>query len=145
MSRADREQAVFGGFDGLTGCVGVVAALAATGTAASAVLVAAVGLAVAATVSMAAGEYLSDPAASVRRAAVMGGATLVGSLVPVVPYALGVGSPVLACAALVAGAGLLIAHLRPDHGWPRAYALTLGLLAAVVALTVGVSVLTGAA
>lgn len=86
----DLKQAVFGGFDGCTSALGVVTGLVVAGThSGSHILAAALGLAIAATVGMGAGEYLSDVTRNLRRAAVMAVATLTGSLLPALPFAFG--------------------------------------------------------
>ena len=79
MTHDDQAQAIFGSLDGATSAVGVVAAALIAGDEKT-LLAAAVGLAAAATVGMASGEWLSDRGKSFRRALVMGAATLTGSL-----------------------------------------------------------------
>jgi hypothetical protein len=81
MTKADLTEAVFGTFDGLTSALGVIAGLVVAGTHdGRRILAAALGLAVAATIGMGAGEYLSDTGRSKRLAAVMALASLTGSL-----------------------------------------------------------------
>ena len=69
MTIDDLRQAIFGSFDGLTSALGVIAGLLAAGVHdGGRILAGALGLAVAATIGMGAGEYLSDPAHDPRRA-----------------------------------------------------------------------------
>jgi VIT1/CCC1 family predicted Fe2+/Mn2+ transporter len=135
MSRDDLRQAIFGSFDGLTSALGVITGLVIAGThTGSRILAAALGLAVAATVGMGAGEYLSDESRSVRRALVMGAATLAGSMLPAVPFALGYGTAQLtASGMLTVAAALAIGHYR-------GYRLTLAILIVVAALTIALTV-----
>lgn len=83
-SRVLWSEACFGSFDGMTSVAGVVFALLAKPM--STIVLAAIGLAVASAVGMAAGEWLGDETASLRKALVMGLATAVGTLVPIVPF-----------------------------------------------------------
>lgn len=136
MNPADVKEAIFGSFDGLTSALGVITGLIIAGThSGPRILAAALGLAVAATVGMGAGQYLSDTKRSVRLALVMGAATFAGSVAPALPFIAGYGTPQLACTLgiLVAG-GALIGHFR-------GYRLTFAVLAIVGALTVGLSAL----
>lgn len=142
MSRDDVKQAVFGGFDGLASAIGMIAAVALTG-AYSTLLVAAVALAAGAAVSMAAGEWLSDADGSVHRALVMGGATLIGSVSPAIPFAFGHGIFAAAgCALVTVALGGAIAEIRPG-GRGRSWALTFGVLAAACGAAVAASFLAG--
>jgi len=136
MSRDDLRQAIFGSFDGLTSALGVITGLVVAGThSGSRILAASLGLAIAATVGMGAGEYLSDESRSNRRALVMGGATLAGCMLPALPFAFGYGTVELtASGALTVAAALTIGHYR-------GYRLTLAILAVVAALTVAVTIL----
>jgi VIT1/CCC1 family predicted Fe2+/Mn2+ transporter len=136
MGSDDTRQAVFGSFDGLTSAIGVITGLIVAGThSGSRILAASLGLAVAATVGMGAGEYLSDESRSVRRAVVMGAATLTGSMLPALPFAFGDGtSQLVACGALTLTAALTIGHYR-------GYRLTLTILTVVAAVTIGLTVL----
>jgi hypothetical protein len=135
MSRDDLRQAIFGGFDGLTSALGVITGLIVAGTdTGPRILAASLGLAVAATVGMGAGEYLSDESRSTRRALVMGGATLAGCMLPALPFALGYGTVQLtASGALTVAAALTIGHYR-------GYRLTLAILAVVAAVTVALTI-----
>jgi VIT1/CCC1 family predicted Fe2+/Mn2+ transporter len=136
MTKADLTEAVFGTFDGLTSALGVIAGLVVAGTHdGRRILAAALGLAVAATIGMGAGEYLSDTGRSKRLAAVMALASLTGSLAPALPFLTGYGTPQLTATALIVIAGgLLIGHYR-------GYRLTFAVFAVVCALTVALSAL----
>jgi hypothetical protein len=72
LGPADLKEAIFGSFDGMTSTLGVVAGLLATHAAAPKIVAASIGIAVAATVGMGAGQYLSDGARNVRNAVVIG-------------------------------------------------------------------------
>lgn len=125
--------AAFGGFDGLSGTMGVLLGLIATHASPGIVLGACAAGAAGNAVSMASGQYLGDRGGPgrVRRAAVMGVATLLGALAPALPYALLPGALGIALAAVVIGAAaIVISHLRPDHAGIRAYAQTFALLIA---------------
>jgi hypothetical protein len=90
----------------------------------------AIGVAVAATAGMGAGEYLSDTSRSRRRP----WSWPVRSR-PAIPFATGYGrSQVIACVVLTIGGALLIGRFR-------GYRITLGALGAVASLTVVLSVL----
>ncbi len=130
MSREDLKQAIFGSFDGLTSALGVITGLIVAGTpTGSRILAASLGLAVAATIGMGAGEYLSDESRSLRRAAVMAAATLTGSILPALPFALGYGTGQLVASGVLTVAGAFaIGHYR-------GYRLTLSILGAVALLT----------
>lgn len=140
--RDDARQAIFGSFDGLSSAIGMIAALAIGGQTRS-LLLAAVALAIAAAVSMAAGEWLADPDSSVRRAAVMGVATLTGSAAPAIPFAVAHGTPAgVGCGVVTVACAAGIAELRPGSR-ARSYALTFGVLAVACGLAVGASLLAG--
>lgn len=101
------------------------------------IVAAAVGLAIAATVGMSAGEYLSDTSRSIHLAVVMGVATFVGSVAPALPFLFGYGTPqILASVLIVVVAGVLIGRVR-------GYRITFLILALVAVLTVAVSALIG--
>ena len=142
MRADDLRQAVFGAFDGLASAIGMIAAVALTGHD-STLIVAAVALAVGSAVSMAAGEWLSDADASTRRALVMGAATLAGSILPAMPFALGNGAAAVGgCGALTVAAGCAIAEVRPGARW-RSYRLTFGVLAVACGAAIAASALAG--
>lgn len=75
--------AIFGMFDGLTSSLGVILALLA---APHALLLAALGVGVSGTVGMAAGEYLSESDNGFLASVVMGLATGLGVLLPILPF-----------------------------------------------------------
>ncbi len=133
--RADRREEIFGSFDGMTSTLGVIAGLLATGASASKILAAAIGIAVAATIGMGAGQYLSDGQRNLRLAVVMGLATLVGSVLPAIPFIFGTSKAcILASIAITLAAAGVIGHYR-------GYLITYSILAVVSVVTVALSVL----
>jgi len=123
-----------GSFDGMTSTLGVVAGLLATHATPSRILAAAIGIAVAATTGMGAGQYLSDGKRNLRKAMVMAVATLIGSVLPALPFIFGAS---LACvlssvAITIVAAGLI--------GYYRGYVVTYLILLVVATLTVGLSI-----
>ena len=134
LAAGNLKEAIFGSFDGMTSTLGVVAGLLATHATAPKIVAAAIGIAVAATVGMGAGQYLSDGARNVRNAVVMAAATLVGSVVPAVPFLFGDSRACIATSiALTAVAAGFIGHYR-------GYVLTYCILIVVSLATVGLSV-----
>jgi len=138
-------EAIFGGFDGLTSVLGVIAAAYTSGNM-HLLVVASLCLAIAAAVSMAGGEFLSETtgkAGGMHRAGIMAGATFIGAFLPAVPFlflakplALGTGIVLVFCAAVV------IAQMRvATHGIVRAYVQTFGVLFVAAGLSVGASLL----
>jgi VIT1/CCC1 family predicted Fe2+/Mn2+ transporter len=130
----DRKEAIFGSFDGMTSTLGVVAGLLAAHATPTKILAAAIGIAVAATTGMSAGQYLSDGKRNLRKAMVMGVATLIGSVLPALPFIFGAS---LACilssiAITITAAGVI--------GYYRGYAVTYLILLVVATLTVGLSI-----
>jgi VIT1/CCC1 family predicted Fe2+/Mn2+ transporter len=136
MTVDDAREAIFGSFDGITSALGVITGLIVAGTHSGArILAASLGLAVAATVGMGAGQYLSDEKRSVRLALVMGAATFAGSVLPALPFVAGYGTVQLAASgAVIIVGGLLIGRIR-------GYRLTFAVLTVVCALTVALSAL----
>jgi len=131
---SDRREAIFGSFDGMTSTLGVVAGLLATNASAPKILAAAIGIAVAATVGMGAGQYLSDGERNTKRALVMALATLVGSALPAIPFAFGDSlACILASLAITVLAAAVIGHYR-------GYLVTYAILVVVSVVTVGLSV-----
>ena len=131
---ADRREEIFGSFDGMTSTLGVIAGLLATGASASKILAAAIGIAVAATIGMGAGRYLSDGQRNLRLAVVMGLATLVGSVLPAIPFIFGASNAcILASIAITLVAAGVIGHYR-------GYLVTYSILAVVSVVTVALSV-----
>jgi hypothetical protein len=133
--------AVFGLEDGCSSAMGVILGAGIT-LSSRALLVAAVALAVAASVSMAGGLWLSN--GDKRQAFVMAGATLVGSFLPAVPWLVVSGALAFGlCVAIAVALGVLIAELRP--GKPLAsYAQTFGVLIVATGAAVGASLIAGA-
>ena len=118
----------------MTSTLGVVAGLLATHAAAPKIVAASIGIAVAATVGMGAGQYLSDGARNVRNAVVMAGATLLGSVIPAVPFFFGDSRACIAASIVVtAVAAAAIGHYR-------GYVVTYSILIVVSIVTVGLSV-----
>lgn len=130
---SDATEAIFGSFDGMTSTLGVVAGLLATKASATHVVAAAIGIAVAATVGMGAGQYLSDGRRNLRKALVMALATLVGSVLPALPFLFGTTAAcVLASIVITLLASAVIGHYR-------GYFVTYTILVVVSALTIGLS------
>jgi hypothetical protein len=135
LDPADLKEAIFGSFDGMTSTLGVVAGLLATSATAPKILAAAIGIAVAATIGMGAGQYLSDGEQNVRKAWVMAAATLIGSVLPAIPFLLGASlTNILASIAITILAATIIGHYR-------GYLVTYSILVVVSVITVGLSVL----
>ena len=134
LTATDLKAAIFGSFDGMTSTLGVVAGLLATHASASKIVAAAIGIAVAATVGMGAGQYLSDGERNLRNAIVMAVATLLGSVVPAVPFLFGdSGTCVAASIVATALAATIIGHYR-------GYRVTYSILVIVSVITVVLSI-----
>jgi VIT1/CCC1 family predicted Fe2+/Mn2+ transporter len=134
LGPSDAREAIFGSFDGMTSTLGVVAGLLATRSTAPHIVAGAIGIAVAATVGMGAGQYLSDGQRNLRKALVMAVATLIGSVLPALPFVFGTSlACVLASAAITLLASAVIGHYR-------GYVVTYSILVVVSVLTVGLSV-----
>lgn len=148
LDRSEVGTAILGTFDGVTCLLGLLAALIIGNAGRHAVILAVVGLSVAETVSMAGGEYLGDAqkGGQVRRATVMGLSVLLGALLPALPYLLVPGRDGLAASlVIVAALGGVIAHLRHDRAGAVAWVQTYVILGLGGALSVGASLLLGAA
>ena len=118
----------------MTSTLGVVAGLLATHATAPKILAAAIGISVAATIGMGAGQYLSDGDGNLRRAIVMAVATLIGSVLPALPFIFGASSAsVYASLAITVVAAGVIGHYRGRS-------VTYLVLVSVSAITVGLSV-----
>jgi VIT1/CCC1 family predicted Fe2+/Mn2+ transporter len=144
MTRDDLSQAIFGSFDGVVSVIGIIVALLARPS--PVIVEAAVGLAAASAVGMAAGEYLGDRQRSLRKATVMGTATLIGTICPVVPFILLPKKPAMIVAViLVLAISVVIAQSRAKVAAGRAYLEPFGVLFGAAAITALVSWLTGAA
>jgi VIT1/CCC1 family predicted Fe2+/Mn2+ transporter len=132
--QSDLKEAIFGSFDGMTSTLGVVAGLLATKAGSHHIVAGAIGIAVAATIGMGAGQYLSDGQRNLRKAVVMALATLVGSILPAIPFFFGTS---LACVLASIGITLLAAAVIGHY---RGYLVTYAILLIVSVLTVGLSV-----
>jgi len=135
LDPSDTREAIFGSFDGMTSTLGVVAGLLATKSNASHIVAGAIGIAVAATIGMGAGQYLSDDQRNLRKAMVMAVATLIGSVLPAVPFFFGKST---ACVIASIGITMLAATIIGHY---RGYVVTYTILIVVSALTVGLSIL----
>jgi VIT1/CCC1 family predicted Fe2+/Mn2+ transporter len=126
--RQVRRQAVFGLADGAMSITGVV--LYAAGQHAKVFPYALAG-GVSASLSMAGGEWLSQSDTGLGGAAMMGAATLAGSLIPALPYLLltGIAAPAVAVV-LLAAVAALIARMRAHRH--HAYLETGAVLAIVL-------------
>jgi VIT1/CCC1 family predicted Fe2+/Mn2+ transporter len=139
--------AIFGTFDGMTSLLGVIAGALVAGSE-HLLVVTAGGLAVAATVSMAGGQFLSDTgqAGARRRAAIMGLATFIGSFVPVVPYLFLGRTPATVCSLVVITLlALGIAQARvAKQGVAKAYLQTFAILIVAGGLSIIATLALGA-
>lgn len=135
LSPDDTRETIFGSLDGLTSCLGVIAGLVAAGThSGPKILAGSIGLAVAATAGMGAGQYLSQLPRNLHLALIMAAATLIGSIAPAIPFLFGYGTAqVIASGCVVVIGGLAIGRIR-------GYKLTFALLISVCVVTVGLSV-----
>lgn len=127
-----RTTTIFGASDGL---VASIALILVTMTHGRRVVVAAViGLFIAEGLGMAASQFLYDPDRNLRQAMLMGAATSVTIIVPVVPCIFSSGSAAVVASCLIAlvFAGL-ISHVRPGGWWT--WLPTYGVLIGVGAVT----------
>jgi VIT1/CCC1 family predicted Fe2+/Mn2+ transporter len=138
----DGEMLIFGIFDGMVSELGIIAACYLAGTS-HLLLLTTVAFGVAAAVSMAGGEYLSDTRAtgSMQRALVMGLATFVGAILPALPFlffgksiALSVGFILV-----VAIAGCIAQVRATKQGWIRAYVQTFVILLCAAGFSIAVT------
>jgi hypothetical protein len=143
-------EALFGTFDGLTSVIGVIVGLLASS--ATIVQHAGFGLAAASTGGMAAGQYLKDRSEqvslgrAVRHAGVMGGATCVGTVLPLIPFLFAPVHPAaVASGFVVAAVAIAIAWFRARTAQSKveAYIETLVILGVVTLLSVVTSLATG--
>jgi hypothetical protein len=139
------KEAVFGGFDGLTSVLGVIAAAYLAGST-HVLVVASLGLAIAAAVSMGGGLFLSETDTSKgkwRRTGIMTSATFVGCVIPALPFLFlpRIGA-LLVAGVLVLMSAVLIAQIRvPTHGIARAYIQTFAILLLAGGLSIGCTLL----
>jgi VIT1/CCC1 family predicted Fe2+/Mn2+ transporter len=118
----------------MTSTLGVVAGLLATQSSAPHIVAGAIGIAVAATIGMGAGQYLSDGDRNLRKGLVMALATLIGSVLPAIPFFFGASlACILASVAITLAAASLIGHYR-------GYLVTYAILITVSVVTVGLSI-----
>ena len=133
--------AVFGGADGLTVVIGLIAGLVVSRQSAGAVWHAALAGGLAEFVGMAAGQYLSDEDAGLRVALTCGAAALAACTLPAVPYAVSGGFPALLTALMLVGvAATAISWLRPEKG-VLAAVQTFGILVAAALLCAAVALI----
>lgn len=131
----DRKEAIFGSLDGMTSTLGVIAGLLALNSPSPKILAAAIGIAVAATVGMGAGQYLSDGKKNLREASVMAVATLIGCVLPALPFIFGATfACIVASVIITLLAALFIGHYR-------GYIITYSILLIVSVITVGLSIM----
>jgi VIT1/CCC1 family predicted Fe2+/Mn2+ transporter len=142
-ARAWARPAVFGAFDGVTCYLGVLFPLLADPRL---VLPTALGVALAETVGMAAGEWQSNSENGFGASIVVGAASGLGAVLPAVPFGFSHGPAArIASALLVLAVTAAIAMMRADkRGHRRAFTESFGILA-VVALVVWVGTLIGGA
>jgi len=127
--------AVFGGVDGLTMFLGLVAGLVIAHQGNTAVWHAALGGAAGELVGMTAGQHLSDPNSGWLPALACGAAGALACVLPGLPFLAAHGSAAVAAALVIAAAvAAVIAWLRPEHGL-IAIARTYGILAAAGVLS----------
>jgi VIT1/CCC1 family predicted Fe2+/Mn2+ transporter len=124
-----QRQAVFGGFDGLTIALGLIAGMAGEP---HALIRAAVSAGLAESAGMTGGAWLSG---SQKAAAVTNGvAALMACVLPVLPFLVAHGAvAVVSSLVLVVCSGCLIAYARPETG-VRSYVQTFGVLLAAALL-----------
>lgn len=132
-ARAWARPAVFGAFDGVTCYLGVLFPLLGDPRL---VLPTALGVGLAETVGMAAGEWQSASDNGLGASLVIGVASGLGAVLPALPYGFGAGVWArVVSALLVLAVTAAIATVRaPGRGVRRAFAESFGILAAVAAV-----------
>jgi len=135
-------KAIFGSFDGMTCILGVIAAGYIIGDT-HALVLSAVGLALASGISMTGGAYLSDVTNvnTVKYALVIGVASCIGILLPSLPFAF---APkplaLLLCALITCALGVLIAQARVSSlGILKAYGQTFLIIGAAAGVSIAVT------
>lgn len=104
---------ILGAADGVTSIAGVIAGGAASGTSHGKVAVIAIGGALAATVSMAGAELLSEDTTDWRSIEAMGAGTLLGSALPALPLLIAAGRAAWIAVVLISIVlGLLVGFVR---------------------------------
>ncbi len=141
MTRAWARPAIFGAFDGITCCLGVILSLLHEPRL---ILTAAAGVAAAEMVGMAAGEWQSSSDNGLAASVVVGVTSGLGAVLPAIPYAILPAAVARWCSVLVLLAvTAAIAWLRSDsRGRGRAFAESYAILAAVGAVVWCVQLLT---
>lgn len=140
MNKMLKSNSVFGLFDGVTAIMGVLVALVSKGS--SAILLAAIGLAIAEAVGMGAGEFLSDSDTGIKGSAAIGLGAVAGILAPVIPWLFVHGSVALISSIMIALLiGILIGKLRSKG--LRGYIESLGVLLLAGGLTTIFTLITG--
>lgn len=141
MTRAWQRPAIFGAFDGITCCLGVVLSLTHEPRL---ILPAAAGVAAAEMVGMAAGEWQSNSSNGLAASIVVGATASLGAVLPAIPYAiLPAGAARWCSVAVLLAVTAAIAWLRADsRGRRRAFAESFTILAVVAAVVWLVQLLT---
>jgi hypothetical protein len=135
FTKLDRQEAIFGSFDGMTSTLGVVAGLLVSHSNNIKIITAVIGISVAATIGMGAGQYLSDGKRNLREAIVMAIATLIGCVLPGIPFVFGNGTINIISA-------IIITLFAASYiGYYRGYKITYSILLIVSAITVLLSIL----
>ena len=88
MKQTDKQQAIFGMFDGLTSSLGVVIALLLQHQSTAHLFNIIVGLSLSSGLSMGYGEWLADEEGNDHRALIMAGSTALGCFIPALPFLL---------------------------------------------------------
>jgi hypothetical protein len=118
---------IFGASDGLVASIALILATMTHGR--KVVLAAVIGLLIAEGLGMAASQFLSDPKRNLRQAMIMGVATSITIIVPVVPWIFSSGNTaaVVSCVIALTFAGL-ISRARPGgwSTWLQTYGVLIG-------------------
>ena len=118
---------IFGASDGLVASIALILATMTHGR--KVVLAAVIGLLIAEGLAMAASQFLSDPKRNLRQAMIMGVATSITIIVPVVPWIFSSGNTaaVVSCVIALTFAGL-ISRARPGgwSTWLQTYGVLIG-------------------
>jgi VIT1/CCC1 family predicted Fe2+/Mn2+ transporter len=143
MRRDLARPAIVGAFDGCASLLGVTIFLLVSHP--SLIFPTALSGAISAALSMAAGWWLSDDNRDgLAGSAVMGIATLIGALLPALPFAFGTGPAAVAeCAVICLCIGITVAMLRAARSLPLALTETFGLLLVIAAVTAACALVWG--
>jgi VIT1/CCC1 family predicted Fe2+/Mn2+ transporter len=132
-------KAIFGSFDGMTCVLGIIAAGYISGDT-HALVLAAIGLAIAEAVAMSGGTYLSEVANvdTARHACIIGIAAFIGVLLPVLPFIfLPFTIALIASIFITIALATAIAQVRiSESGVVRAYAQTFAILVVAAAASI---------